>query len=336
MLALSLGATAAQAAGTLRILAWSGYADPDIVQAFERRTGAKVEVSYIDTDEALWARIARTGGADFDVFAVNTAELQRYIKKALVVPIDIAAVPNTRQQLPRFQARERIPGVVHGGKAYAIPYTYSEMGLIYDRKQVKTPPDSIKALWDPKYQGKVMLYNGGSHNFALAAQSLGRPPFALQAQHWESAVQQLIALRRNAMGFYTQLDDSVRWFQNRKAALLFANYGSQQFKQLQAAGLDVGYAIPQEGALAWLDCWVVTRGAKDMALALAWINYTLEDEPGKVLLNRQGLANTTTPSPYLGPEDKLIWLEPVENVDRRNLLWNRILSGDRASKVLTP
>ncbi len=30
------------------------------------------------------------------------------------------------------------------------------------------------------------------------------------------------------------------------------------------------------------------------------------------------------------------WLEPVENVDRRNLLWERILSGVRASKVLAP
>ena len=265
-MALCLLGSAAQAAGTLRILAWSGYADPDIVKTFEQRTGAKVEVSYIDTDEALWDRIARNAAADFDIFAVNTAELQRYIQKSLVVPIDLAALPNTRQQLPRFQARNRIPGIVHSGKVYAIPYTYSEMGLIYDRKQFATPPSSIKALWDPAYQGKVLLYNGGSHNFALAAQAMGRAPFALQPTQWEGAVQQLISLRRNAMAFYTQLDDSVRWFRNRKAALLFANYGSQQFKQLQAAGLDVGYAIPEEGALAWLDCWVITRSAKDACL----------------------------------------------------------------------
>ena len=326
-----------QAGGILRVLAWPGYADPDIVKTFEQRTGAKVEVSYIDTDEALWNRISRNQAGDFDVFAVNTAELQRYIQKALVVPINVRTVTNTQRQLPRFQAVQKIPGIVHGGKVFAIPYTYSEMGLIYDRQQVKTPPTSLMALWDPRYQGKVLLYNGGSHGFSLAAQALGsRTPFSLKASEWEDAVQQLIALRRNALTFYTQLDDSVQWFQNRKAALLFANYGSQQFKQLQAAGLDVGYAIPKEGALAWLDCWVITRGAKDTALAEAWINYTLEDEPGKVLLDRQGLANTTTPSPYLRPEDKLIWLEPVENVDRRNRLWERIVSGDRASKVLAP
>lgn len=326
-----------QAGGILRVLTWPGYADPDMVKTFEQRTGAKVEVSYIDTDEALWARISKNQAGDFDVFAVNTAELQRYIQNGLVVPIQREAITNTRRQLPQFQALEKIPGIVHSGKVFAMPYTYSEMGLIYDRQQIKSPPTSIQALWDPRYQGKVLLYNGGAHNFALAAQALGsRTPFTLQASQWEPAVQQLIALRRNALTFYSQLDDSVQWFQSRKAALLFSNYGSQQLKQLQAAGLDVGYAIPQEGALAWLDCWVVTRGAKDTALAEAWINYTLEAVPGQILQDRQGLANTTAPPPYLRPQDKLIWLEPVENVERRNLLWGRIMSGDRASKVMAP
>jgi len=27
---------------------------------------------------------------------------------------------------------------------------------------------------------------------------------------------------------------------------------------------DIGYAIPKEGALAWLDCWTLTRGVKNV------------------------------------------------------------------------
>ena len=80
----------------------------------------------------------------------------------------------------------------------------------------------------------------------------------------------------------------------------------------------------------------MTRGAKDTALAQAWINYFLENAPGKALLSRQGLANTTAESPYLQPRDHLTWLEPVENVDRRELLWGRIVAGDRIHKVLAP
>ena len=72
--ALPLGARAA-AERRLRVLAWPGYADPDVVERFQRRTGVRVEVSFIDSDDALWQRMSARNGADFDVFAANTAEI---------------------------------------------------------------------------------------------------------------------------------------------------------------------------------------------------------------------------------------------------------------------
>jgi putative spermidine/putrescine transport system substrate-binding protein len=334
---VALVPVAARAADTLRVLAWPGYADPDIVKTFEQRTNSKVEVTYIDSDLDLWKKIALNNAQDFDVFAVNTAELQRYIRKNLVVGIAIEALPNLARQRPRFRDLRTIPGIVHGGAVYAIPYTYSEMGLIYDRQQFQPAPDSIAALWDERYRGKVIAYNGGTHNFSLAAQVLGlKSPFKLEAEHWPLAVERLIALRRNVTGFYTQPDESVALFKSRHAALLFANYGKQQLQLFKTAGIDVGYAIPEEGALAWLDCWAMTRSASNPRLASAWINYLLENEPSRVLTARQGLANTTSASVEDRAGDRLRWLEPVESEERRNLLWSRIVSGDRASKVLAP
>jgi putative spermidine/putrescine transport system substrate-binding protein len=325
----------ATAGRNLRVLAWPGYADPDVVQAFERRTGAKVEVSFIDSDEALWQRMNAQGGRDFDVFAANTAELQRFIAAGLVAGLKLEQLPHRAHQLPRFRDLNQVPGLVHAGVSYAVPYTYAEMGLIHDRRHMPRPPASLSALWDPKWRGKVLAYNGGSHNFSLAALAAGLPnPFQLGTADWPRAVDQLIALRRNVLGFYTQPDESVRLFKARGAALMFANYGSQQVKLLQAAGLDVGYTVPREGALAWLDCWAVSAGASDMDLALRWIDYLLEPEPGAVLTQRQGLANTTTPSPFHQPDARLHWLAPVEDTDRRTRMWDRIVSGDRAAKVL--
>lgn len=106
---------AANAHQTLRVLAWPGYADPEVMAIFERR---------------------------FDVFAVNTAELPRYIGRNLAIPIGIGHIPNHKNQLPRFQNPAEIPGLMHDGKLYGIPYTYSEIGLIYNRKTVKTFPTS--------------------------------------------------------------------------------------------------------------------------------------------------------------------------------------------------
>jgi len=240
-------ATLAQAVPTLRVLAWPGYADPEVVRDFEARTHSRVEISFIDTDAALWQKISHGEAQDFDVFAVNTAELQRYIRRGWVLGIDTKAIPNLARQLPRFRDLAAIPGLVHGGKPYAVPYTYSEMGLIYDRRQVASPPDSIAVLWDERYRGKVLAYDGGTHSFSLAAQVLGlKSPFQLGESDWLPAVERLVALRRNVAAFYTQPDESVALFKSRQAALLFANYGTQQLQALRAAGLDVGYAIPRK------------------------------------------------------------------------------------------
>lgn len=334
---LSLLPGLSPAAATLRVLSWPGYADPDLVKTFEARTGSRVEITVINSDESMWQQLHDPGGENFDVFAVNTAELQRYIKDDRVQPLNMAAITNHARQLPRFRDLARIHGLVHADRVYAIPYTYAEMGLIYDRAQFARPPASINVLWDPRFQGKVIAYNGGNHNFTLAAQSMGyTTPFQLSEGDWLTMVLRLIELRRNALGFYTQPQESVDLFIRNKAAVLFANFGSQQYQMLRKAGADVGYSIPLEGAIAWLDCWAVLRGTRNTELAEAWINYMLEEGPSNALRVRQGLANTTQATDDEINADNLRWLEPVENAERRDLLWGRIMSGARASKVLAP
>jgi putative spermidine/putrescine transport system substrate-binding protein len=322
---------------TLRVLAWPGYADPEVVKAFEQRHAVHVDLTLIANDEALWEKVSADQGSAFDVFAVNTAELQRYIDARLVQPIDTSAIPNTQRQLPRFRKTGDIAGLSRDGKTYGVPYTYAEMGLIYDRSQFAQPPDSISALWDPRLRGRVLAYDGGGHNFSLAAMTLGKPsPFRLGEADWPKAVERLIALRRNVLGFYSQPDEAAHLFRKHRVALLFANYGTQQVQALKAAGADIGYAIPREGALAWLDCWVVTQGAKDMALAYAWIDHLLGDQASGLLVTRQGLANTVAESAGGGGGDRLIWLEPTEDTARRDKLWARIISGDSAARILGP
>lgn len=324
-------------ADTLRVLSWPGYADADLVKAFEARTGHQVSVTFIDSDEALWQRVRQNKGQDFDVFAVNTAELQRYIQASLVLPIDTTLIPNTARQLPRFRRLKQIQGPAQQGEVFGVPYTYAEMGIIYDRQQLKTPPTSLSVLWDPKYRGKVLVYNSSTHNFTLAAQSLGfATPFNLSANQWPTAVNQLIALRRNVLGFYSQPEESVELFREKKAALMLANYGSQQLQLLRKTGADVGYVIPKEGALAWLDTWAISRKSTKTALAHAWINYMLEPAPSQALEMRQGLANTVSEPAHLQGQDRIIWLEPVESSERRQQLWERIYSGDRFSRVFGP
>lgn len=315
---------------TLRVLAWPGYADSDVVDAFERRYKVKVEVTLVGSDEVLRSKIAANGGADFDVIAANTAEIHNYIRQGLLQALTPGRISNTAQQLPRFRDYSRIPDIRMNGKLFAIPFVWSDMGLIYDRQQFSQPPDSINAMWDPKYRGRVLAFNTGNHNFSLASLTLGGDPFQIKPEDFPAVTERLVALRRNVLTFYSLPEEAADLFRRHDVALIFANYGRQQLKQLQDAGADVGYVIPREGALAWLDCWAISHGARDTALATAWINYMLEPQVSHLLSQRQGLANTIEDSNGASNSGKLIWLRPVEDDRRRAVLWQRIVSGERA------
>ncbi|WP_053570201.1 extracellular solute-binding protein [Caballeronia cordobensis] len=318
----------------LRVLAWPGYADPDVVKTFESRFNARVEVTLVDSDEALWIKMHAGGKSQFDVLAANTAEIKRYTLENLLTPLDLAELPNTQRQLPRFRALSSINGLTANGEVYAIPYTYSSMGLIYDRKQIPVAPRSMNELWNPRYQGKVLDFNSAQHNFSFTALALGYPqPFQLTDAQTRKIARKLVDLRRNLLTYYTVPEEATAAFIQHKAALMFGNYGTQQLALLRKAGADVGYVIPEEGALAWLDCWAVTRAAANRPLALAWINYMLEPDVSAVLTQRQGLANTLIPPPdYSSDSAHLIWIQPVENIEVRESLWSRIVSGDRPER----
>jgi len=281
----------------------------------------------------MWTRLSAEQSADFDVFAVNTAELQRYIDKGISIQIDTANIPNTAKQLPRFRDLSTIPGLTRKGEVYAIPYTYSEMGLIYDRNVFKTPPDSFAAMWDKRYEGRVLAYQASEHNFSLAAMVMGlKNPFRIPDADFKRVSRYLVDLRRNVLTFYSSPEEATELFMNNQIALLFANYGTQQVDMLKKAGANIGYIIPKEGALAWLDCWAITRGATNRKLAEAWINYTLEAPVSRALVERQGLSNTLESPAEMHDDDKILWLERVEDVAKRASIWSKIISGNQLEK----
>ena len=181
----------------------------------------------------------------------------------------------------------------------------------------------------------MLAFDGSSHGFSLAAMRRGLPPFRIEPDRFSPLAKDLVALRRNVRAFYSLPEESLELFRKHRIAVMHANYGQQQLKQLRDAGLDVGYVVPREGALAWLDCWAIPRQSSQIELATEWINYMLDPSVSRELTRRQGLANTLEEPPALSgdaPAGAIVWLEPVEDEARRAQLWQRILSGDRPNR----
>lgn len=315
----------ARAAEELRILAWQGYADDDWVAEFEKETGAEVSVVFAQTDDEIWSKIKGSEGEDFDLFAVNTSELQRYIDAGLAVPHDLAKIPNQQQTLPQFRDLAQVRGVERDGKVYGIPFAFDSIGLIYDTTKVDPPPTSMNVLWDPKYQGRILLYDASAHNFSFAALAEGiENPFDLTDAQLAEIKGKLIELQKNALSYYQSSDEALQIYNSNDVALIFANFGQQQLKLMKDSGAPIAYVVPKEGALAWLDTWALSKGAKNPELAEKWVNFVLQKKISDALTQRNGFGNTVTPLATANPDDKLVYLLPVENFQKRSDLWNEV------------
>ena len=112
----------------------------------------------------------------------------------------------------------------------------------------------------------MLAYDNGEHNVSFTALTLGdTDPFHLDAEQMAAVKAKLIDLKHNVLSFYTTSDEAQQIYQNNDVALIWANYGQQQLKALQDVGAHVAYINPSEGALAWLDNWVISKGAHDTA-----------------------------------------------------------------------
>ncbi|MEI9402536.1 ABC transporter substrate-binding protein [Mesorhizobium argentiipisi] len=310
---------------TLRILTWEGYADDQWVKGFEQKTGAKVEVTYVGSIDEIFAKLTATKGADYDVVAIETSSYKRLVGEHLVSPIDLSKIPNASNLSPAFK---NVSAIVFDGKPYAIPYAWGSIPLIYDKTAYPQAPDSWNVMWDPKNVGAVMTMDEAENNIVVAALVLGfKDPFNLTDEQFAKVKEKLIAEKKNLATLYSGFDDGASIFAQGGVKLMMSQ-GEPQLILANKKGANAALTIPKEGAIGWIDCWMISAGAQDVDLAYQWIDYMLQKDVGKYLSEKTGYGNTTdedsNKSIGMTYADRLVWLQAPEDYAKRNDIWNAV------------
>ena len=227
----------AVAAGTLRILAYEGYADDDWIKAFEHQTGARVNVVFAGSPEEMFAKMQGSAGADYDLVAIDTSIVKRYLDNGLIQPMDASKLTNLPNLQPAFAG---IPQTKPDGKRYAVPIAWGSLGLVYSLDEFKEAPTSWNVLWDPKYKGRVPMGDDGNNNIVNTALSMGiADPYHLSDEQAKAVKKKLIDLKSNLLSYYSGGEEGVTLYQQNDIVLMTA-FGELQYRQLQSRGLKVG------------------------------------------------------------------------------------------------
>lgn len=285
------GGEESSAPTTLKMISWEGYNEPDWVKPFEEENNVKIEVTYVASDDELFAKIRQDEGDAFDVVAGSSANLATFQEAGLIVPLDREKLPNMENVVAPISMRTTV-----NDELLAVPYVWGSIPLIYSKEEFPQPPTSWDVVLggDPKTCGKVLLSEDAGTSIATAALYLGiEEPYHLTDEQFEQVREVLMQAKDCAKAFYSGFGDAANYFASGNV-VSGISLGSLITKLADEKGADVAETVPEEGALGWVDTWMVTEaGAEKEDLVYKWLDYV--QSPAV----QQGVSETTNFAPVV-------------------------------------
>jgi spermidine/putrescine-binding protein len=331
-------ASCAKKTPTLNLLVWEGYADPSYVKAFEDKYHCKVSASYMGSSDELVAKLRGGSASNYDVISPSSDVATMIASSGLAEPLDLTKLPSYEQSSPQLRA---LPLVHVNGKVYGVPFMWGPNPLIYDTRVFKAPPQSWSVLWDPKYRGKISIWDDLSSVY-MAAQILGydRPPeqlYNLNDQQLTQVKQKLLELKPNVRKMWSTGGELTNLFQNGE--VVAAMGWPLMTNQLRKSNFPVGETIPKENTTGWIDHLMITSASENKDLAYKFLEYMIEAQTQKKVTDITGYvpANPQSAQFMTADEKNSLHLDNVdayfkqiyfwENVPRRakyNEVWNEV------------
>ena len=168
--ALALSAASPALSQELNALIWCDHADPALLQPFEEANGVKVNVKEFEGTGAGLALVEQSQPGDWDVMVIDSIDIRRGVEKGLFEPL-----PEDQFPLADLFPEVKLDNyTVIDGKRYGITEKFGYNTIAYNKEKVD-PEDmqSLSSLVDPKYKGRIAIYDYYLPVIGMAALSIG-------------------------------------------------------------------------------------------------------------------------------------------------------------------
>ncbi len=290
---------------TVRVYNWSDYVGETTLEDFQKTTGITPVYDVFDSNETLEGKLL-AGHTGYDVVVPSSNFLAKQIKAGAFQKLDKSQLPNWQNLDPALlkQLEKSDPG-----NQYGVPYLWGTNGIGYNVDKVKAALgtdklDSWAILFEPENLKKlskcgVSFMDSPDEVYPAVLQYLGLDPNSTNPDDYKKAEAQLLKVRPYITYFHSS--KYISDLANGNICVAFG-YSGDVFQARSRAeeakkGVNIGYAIPKEGANLWFDLLAIPKDAKNVKEAHAFINYLLQPEVIAKVSDYVGYAN---PNPKAG------------------------------------
>jgi putrescine transport system substrate-binding protein len=266
---------------------WSNYIAPGVLEDFTRETGIKVVYDTFDANETLETRLL-AGKSGYDVVVPTAYFLQRQIKANVFQKLDRSKLPNLANAWPVVTQRL---AVYDPGNQYAANYMWGTTGIGFNVKAAQKILGADAAIdsWDfvfkPENLAKfrdcgVHILDSADDIFPAALSYLGFDPNSTKPADLEQAADLIGKIRPYVRKFHSS--EYLSALATGEICLVVGWSGDIMQARSRAAearnGIEIGYAIPKEGAQMFFDNLAIPADARNVNEAYELINYLYRPE----------------------------------------------------------
>ena len=268
----------------VNVLAFGGYEEPGMLDAFTAETGITVNLKIHDGSDAEMVAMVKTSPAGtFDVMTPTSSFIPKAAAEGILMALNDADYPLTDY----FSIIANWKPTIVDGKRYAIVNRFGYYGITYNHKKYSEDDASSWALlFDKKAKGKVALFDWYLPNMGCISKYDGNPkPYDLDAGAFGKLKETLKALRPQVgmVGGTSQVQQALSG-----GSFDLAIAGEWVQAGMFDSGLPFKAVVPKEGGVTWDQAPCIAANTPRPENAVKFLQYIA----GPVFQSKLAVAKT--------------------------------------------
>lgn len=277
-LALTVGATAAQADGQIVIYHWFEYMPQELLDKFSEETGIEVVMDTYDSNEALLASLKAGAVGTYDVAVPGDYMVKIMAGEGLLDTIAEGELANSGNISADWADPSFDPGRQH-----SIPYQWGSTSFSVNRDVYAGEIGTTDILFNPpaELSGKINMLDSQGEVMAMAAVHMGIEQCSTDREKLKALNDMLQNAKQHWASFNSDTAKEVLVSGDAAVGQIYDGFSAKAREE----GANVEYAFPSQGYIVWMDNVVLLKDAPNRENALKFMDFLLEPENVAQLTN---------------------------------------------------
>lgn len=264
----------------LRIAAWGGEIPQELITQFEKKTGTKVFITTVESNESLLIKLKTSKKSIYDIIAPSNYYVDMLAKMHMIQKLDPNKIPELQNISSVFIESDK--------PLYSVPFIYGASGIFYNKKWVKEIPYHWEDFWKSIYRDQLLLLDDTREVFSMTLLTQKFSPNSQNPAQIQQAYQHLLKLTPNIKLFAS--DAVPRIITDEDAQIGMAWNGDVVKARQENPAIEFIY--PQEGFILWNEGFSITQNAQNIEESYAFINFILEPQNSALITKKFGFSVT--------------------------------------------